>query len=552
MLISKDKENLIISFDYNPVIIEVVKQFDSRKYKSTTKEWIVPIVHVKRVLETLIPLGFSARQDVRDEYDKVIKHKQNIERILANNLKETETDAIEKTNLPLYNFQKIGTGFLCATSSSLLGDEPGLGKTIQSLATVIINDAKKTLIFCPSTLKLNWADEITKWLPDKKTVVITGSKKQREEDWKKDVDFYLVNYELLLRDMPEILKFDWDYIIADEATRISNPKAKQSKLIKTIPAKHRIALTGTPLNNAIQDIWNILDFCQPDLLGSYWQFTSKYCEKDRFGGIVSYKNLNELKEHIANNMIRRKKKEVLTELPDKLYETLYIEFDVEEKKIYEAVKNEIASELKEYEISKVLNDKYLSNILVKMVRLKQVTGSLELVSEHQFSSKLDALKELLDDIIHNGSKAIVFTQFSVMADILVRELSKYKPLLISGKVSNDDRKINVDKFQNEDENQILISTEAGGFGLNLQRANYIVHYDLPWSISKMEQREGRAHRIGQKNNLTVFRLIVQDSVDEYVLKVLHKKQMTSEDILGDKEKMRKVKISKSDIQRMLE
>ena len=552
MLIARDKENLIITFDYNPVIIEIVKTFDSRKYKSTTKEWIVPIIHIKRVLETLIPLGFSARQDVRDEYDKVIKHKQNVERILANDLKEFETDAIEKTKLPLFNFQKIGTGFLCATKSSLLGDEPGLGKTIQSLATVIINDAKKILIFCPSTLKLNWADEIIKWLPEKKTVVITGSKKQRDENWKKDVDFYLANYELLLRDIPEILKIDWDYIIADEATRISNPRAKQSKLIKTIPAKHRIALTGTPLNNAIQDIWNILDFCQPDILGSYWQFTSKYCEKDRFGGIVSYKNLNELKEHIANNMIRRKKKEVLAELPDKLYETLYIEFDVEEKKIYEAVKNEIASELKEYEISKVLNDKYLSNILVKMVRLKQVTGSLELVSEHQFSSKLNALKELLDDIIHNGSKALVFTQFSQMADILVRELSKYKPLLISGKVNNDDRKINVDKFQNEDENQILISTEAGGFGLNLQRANYIVHYDLPWSISKMEQREGRAHRIGQKNNLTVFRLIVQDSVDEYVLKILHKKQKTSEDILGDKEKMRKVKITKFDIQKMLE
>ena len=344
----------------------------------------------------------------------------------------------------------------------------------------------------------------------------------------------------------------FDTIIADEATRISNPKAKQSKLIKTISAKYRIALSGTPFNNAVQDIWNILDFCKPNSLGTFWQFTTKYCIKDRFGGISGYKNLADLKQHISDNMIRRKKKEVLHELPDKLYETIYVELETEEKQIYEAVKNEISDELKEYEINKVLEDKYLSNILVKIIRLKQTTGSLELVSDHKYSSKTNALKELLEDIIHNGSKAIIFTQFAEMADILMRELEKYKPLLIAGKVNQDQRKENVDKFQNEEENQILISTEAGGFGLNLQRANYVIHYDLPWSISKMEQREGRAHRIGQKSNLTIFRLIVQNTIDEYVLKILHKKQKMSEELLSDKERMKKVKITKTDIRKMLE
>jgi len=139
-----------------------------------------------------------------------------------------------------------------------------------------------------------------------------------------------------------------------------------------------------------------------------------------------------------------------------------------------------------------------------------------------------------------------------MADILVRELDKYKPLLISGKVENEDRKLNVDKFQNNEENRVLISTEAGGYGLNLFRAQYVIHYDLPWSISKMEQREGRAHRIGQKNNLTVFRLIVEKTVDEYVMKVLHKKQKMSEEVLGDKERIKKIKLSKNDIMKMLE
>jgi len=551
MQITKENNNLIIKFDYQPALVEIVKRFDSRKYNIETKEWIVPVLHVKEVLETLIPLGFSAKQDVRDDYDRAIKDKQKIERILASEFNDSEKEAVLKTKLPLYNFQEIGTNFLCATHSSLLGDEPGLGKSIQVLAAAIIENSKKTLIICPSSLKLNWKDEIDKWLTNKKIIVITGDKPTRTKLWSENADYYIMNYELLLRDMTEILKNNWDYIIADEATRISNPKAKQSKLIKLIPSKHKTALTGTPLNNSVQDIWNILDFCRPNVLGSYWQFTTKYCEKDRFGGIVSYKNLDKLKKNITENMLRRKKKEVLKELPDKLYETLYIEFDNEEKKIYEAVQNEIASELRGYEINKVLNDKYLSNALVKMIRLKQVADSLELVSKHTFSSKTNTLKELLKDIIHNDSKALIFTHFSEMADILMRELKEYKPLLISGKVDNVTRKENVDKFQTNKENKLMIMTSAGGSGLNLQRASYIIHYDLPWSISKMEQREGRAHRIGQKSNVTIFRLIAQNTIDEYILKVLHKKQKMSEEILGDKERAKKVRISKNDIKKIL-
>lgn len=212
MLVSREKENLIITFEYNPVIIEIVKQFDSRKYNSTNKEWIVPIVHVKKVLDTLIPLGFSAKQDVRDEYDRVMKHKEKVERILASDFADNEKEAIEKTGLPLFNFQKIGTAFLCTTKSALLADEPGLGKSIQSLAVTIINNSIKNLIVCPSTLKLNWSDEILKWIPDSIIFVVSGSKKQRNEIYEKAKKetkrFYLIiNYELLLRDVNILREF---------------------------------------------------------------------------------------------------------------------------------------------------------------------------------------------------------------------------------------------------------------------------------------------------------------------------------------------------------
>jgi len=212
MQISKENKNLIISFDYNPSLIEVIKRFDSRKFNPDTKEWSVPFIHVKKVLETLIPLGFSARQDVRNGYDGAIKYKHKIERILAGNFKDSEKELFKKTNLPLFDFQKIGTGFLCATGSSLLGDEPGLGKSIQSIATMMINRSRKNLIVCPSTLKLNWQDEIFKWVPTAKIFVVTGSKKQRDEIYKKaqeetEMYFLIINYELLLRDCDELKKF---------------------------------------------------------------------------------------------------------------------------------------------------------------------------------------------------------------------------------------------------------------------------------------------------------------------------------------------------------
>lgn len=212
MKISKYKNNICINFEYNPMIVEVVKRFNNRKFDLNTKEWIVPLSQVKEVLETLIPLGFTTDIETRDEYDKVMKHKLKIKRISEGNFKESEIEAIQKTNLPLFNFQKIGTGFLCATKSALLGDEPGCGKSIQALASTIINESNKNLIVCPSTLKLNWKDEILKWVPSAKIFIVTGSKKQRDEIYKKaqeetEMYFLIINYELLLRDCDELKKF---------------------------------------------------------------------------------------------------------------------------------------------------------------------------------------------------------------------------------------------------------------------------------------------------------------------------------------------------------
>lgn len=554
MEIKKVKNNLKINFDYDPVLVQRVRLFPNRKFDSKTKSWLVPINHTKEVVEALGPEGFKISLEVKEIYDKVKKEKKKINRIIEGRFNKKELKLITDTKLPFFNYQKIGVGFLCTTKSGLLGDEPGLGKTIQSLGVSIINSSKKILVICPSTLKQQWYEEIEKWMPGRDIVLIKGTKKQRDSQWKEKSNFYIINYELIIRDIDEINKIDWDLVISDESVRISNPKAKQSKQIKKIKAKQRIAMTGTPLSNSIHDIWNIVDFCKPNYLGNFYQFTERYCIKDRWGTIIGYKNIPELKKKLHSVMIRRLKKDVLHELPDKLYEIIYIDLDPEEKKIYNAIKDTINDELKEYQINTVLEDKYISNAIVKMVRLRQATCSLELLSEHIYSPKLEALKELLKDILHEEKKTIIFTEFKEMAKILNRELKEYHPLLFTGDTSQEERDEVKKLFNSENKHQILVMSPAGGVGLNLQRSNYVIHYDIPWSLERVEQREGRAHRIGQKNKLTVFKLIVKDTIDEYILKVLYKKQKLSDELLVNEKKkeFKKVKMTKKDIRKILD
>jgi SNF2 family DNA or RNA helicase len=568
MTITEDKENLIIEFGYNPSIINIVSRIDGRKYNSKRKNWIIPKLQILKTIDSLKNFDFEISENILKEYQFAKKRKEKINKLKKGIFNEKENEIFEKLNLPLFEFQKIGIAFVCATGSCLLCDEPGLGKTLQALTVTRIKNSKKVLIVCPATLKLSWKEEIEKWFPDFVVNIIEGTKEKRTEKWNKESNYYLMNYEQLLKDIEEIKKIKWDYIIADEATRISNNTTKQTELIKTIYSKNKIAMTGTPLNNAIEDIWSLVDFCQPKLLGKYYSFVDKYCTKDNFkikyvdketgrtkerkiSKISGYKNITELKEILNDVMLRRRKEEVLHELPDKLYENIYIDFSKEEKNIYKTVKERIIEELKEYQLDRVLNDSINNIALTKILRLSQVADSLKILSNIDFSSKTNALKELLKDILHDNSKAIIFTRFSEMANILIKELKEYCPLLISGDVDNETRQENVSKLRNIDEHKIIIMTEAGSMGLNLQRANYVIHYDLPWSISKLKQREDRAHRIGQQKNVTIFKLIVKDTIDEHVLKVLNKKESLAEKVLSDNDKIKKYKINRYVINKIL-
>lgn len=550
MRINLSNNKLIITFKYNPSVLGAIRSIPGRQFNLHKKRWEVPVENAAEAVDLLTPYGFTPTLDVKRVADA---QRQQME--MAEEIKTAPAEY--KGDLPLFDFQKIGVKFIKTMAHALLADAPGLGKTIQTIAALEEINPGRFLVFCPASLKYSWKEEIKKWKPADRVNIINGPKISRQLQWQRRVRWTIANYELLLHDFDLIPK-NWDAIVSDESTRISNPSAKTTKALKKLIAKKRIALTGTPISNRPDDIYSIIDWISPRYLGTYYQFTEQYCIREpRFHRIVGYKNLNDLGNRVARFMLRRTKEEVMKDLPPKIIE--YISFDLSEKerKLYVGVRNQIAAEIEKLTI----NPATLSLMPVKMLHLIQVTDHPALITGKTIypstsllaepCSKLEVLKDILEPIAASNEKTIVFTKFAEMAKILLSELNIYEPQVIMGEISAEDRQKAIKEF-NEDPNcKVMISTEAGAYGLNLQIASYVVHYDLPWSVAKLTQREDRAHRIGQTKPVTVYNLIARNTLDDYVARVLYKKQKMSVDILKDEERLENIGMSEEDIKAIL-
>lgn len=447
--------------------------------------------------------------------------------------------------LPLFEYQKKGVTFLHSIGSGVLGDSPGVGKTLQVIALAEHNEAKKILVFCPAVLKHQWANELKIFVPHRKSVVIEGTKTERAVLWKQEADYYIVNYELLLRDFEAMNSREWDYILADEATKISNARAKQSRMIKKLQSKHRVAMSGTPIANKAQDVWNLVDWTNPGVLGNYWGFIQRYCLKNKWGGIFGYQNMEELRTRLQKYMIRRTKEEVLPDLPEKITTDVPFILSEEEMILQKKIKQEILHEIQAEDISKIEHPMRLQFTIAKFQRLRMLANSLELLGENKKSSKLEVLQELLREQIEDDRKVIIFSEFAEMCKILKRELAEYNPVIIIGETPNKGRQALLDQFNTIPTHRICVMSSAGTYGLNITSASVIINYDLPFSLSKLDQRVGRAHRYGQKNKVHVFNLLGKGTADEAIQKIIHAKAKLSDDLLGN------LPVSMDDIKQML-
>lgn len=425
----------------------------------------------------------------------------------------------------------------------ILADDMGLGKTIQIISVILdykqnSNEHRASIVVSPSSLSLNWKNEIEKFAPALKIRVVRGTASEREEIIQNidKYDLIITSYDLLKRDIDiyNEKKYNFKFIIADEAQYLKNNNTKNAKAIKQLNADTRFALTGTPIENSLAELWSIFDFIMPGYLFSYKKFKLKYetaIIKDE-----DKETMDKLKMLIQPFVLRRTKKEVLTELPEKTITVLNNEMEEEQRKIYLAYLAQAKQELQN-EINVNGFEKNQIKILAALTRLRQICCHPKLFIDDykDGSSKLEQCMEIVEDGVMAGHKILLFSSYTSMFDIMEEELRKrnIKYFKLTGSTKVDERINLVDEFnKNQEIGVFLISLKAGGTGLNLIGADMVIHYDPWWNISAENQATDRAYRIGQKNNVQVYKLITKDSIEEKIYEMQQRKAELTDNMLN--------------------
>lgn len=466
----------------------------------------------------------------RKELKKITNKLDNIQNI---NFKDPEG-----LNGSLREYQKIGYNWFKTLDylgfGGILGDEMGLGKTFQCIAFLCSNPGEKSLIIVPTSLVYNWVNEFEKFAPNIKAIAINGSKNERKEliDNLDKYDSVITTYNLLKRDMAYYKDVQFDYCFLDEAQYIKNPHSQNSLTVKKIKAKTKFALSGTPVENSVMELWSIFDFVMPGYLYDEKRFSVRYYKRLKEEPEV----IEDLTRLINPFILRRKKKDVIKELPDKIEKTIMINLEEKQKKVYGTYAKHALDLIKK----KVQEDEFKNSkieILSYITKLRQLCLDPSIIMEdyNGKSAKIEALSELLIQSIGEGHRILVFSQFtSVLKNIAIKiaeEGIEYSYL--DGTISSKKRMEMVESFNKGESSVFLISLKAGGTGLNLTSADVVIHFDPWWNPAVEEQATDRAHRIGQKNVVEVIKLVAKGTIEEKIIDLQEKKKELIENLLGE-------------------
>ncbi len=439
----------------------------------------------------------------------------------------------------LRNYQKQGFKWLKTLShygfGGILADDMGLGKTLQAITLLkSIDPNKQSLVVAPTSLVYNWADEINKFAPDLTVCVISGDKKLRSQAFE-NINSYQVlvtSYGLLKRDLDEYMAHHFEYCFIDEAQHIKNPNSLNAKSVKMINASYRFALTGTPIENSLTELWSIFDFIMPGYLYSHSKFVSNF-EKPIIKN-QSVEALQELTKQIRPFLLRRLKSDVLKELPPKIETKMSTELFEEQKKLYLAYLEKVKSEVKN-EITEKGFPKSSMVILAALTRLRQICCHPALFADNykDGSAKLELLEELVVDAIESGHRILIFSQFTAMLKLIKTMLDRNKVthFYLDGSTKPETRRDMVHSFNAGENDVFLISLKAGGTGLNLTGADMVIHYDPWWNPATEDQATDRAYRIGQDKPVQVLRLITTGTIEEKIYKLQQKKKSLIDSVI---------------------
>lgn len=451
-----------------------------------------------------------------------------------------QQDASLKSGLAprLFGYQRVGVRFLTEAKRVILADDMGLGKTLQVIAACEELQARRILVVCPNSLKGNWEREIAKWTPQRRVTVLRGSTRAAKEKVLAgyEGDYLVVNYEVTRRGgmMEDLGALQWDVMVVDEAHNVKNRKAQQTQGIKQLTKRAECVfmLTGTPIMNRVEELWSPLNMLYPARYGSFWGFAKQHTwvSQGRYGWEIDGRPRNPyaLRQELAPIMLRREKEEVFPDMPPKVYQTLWVELEGEQKRIYNEVENMAMTQVTEDTLV------ITPGVLAQITRCKQIAISPGLIGGEREGVKLDALMEVLQG---TERKVIVFSQFAQAVFLASERLDRagIKHVVLTGATPEDERVALVDKFQTDPETRVFVATtQLGGVGLTLTAASMVVFLDKHWTPAINEQAVDRTRPHLQKESVQVISILAQDTVDEMIEDVLDGKMTIVEAVIAKK------------------
>lgn len=541
VIIEVNKTEMSVNFSkcFKMEYVAGIKSLPERKFDGKSKKWVVPVTYINEVLTVFKDAPVT------------------IESPAFSGIKQIETKEVAVTDFDFktkpFDHQLEGFQYAQEQPKFLLGDEQGLGKTKQAIDIAVSrkDQFKHCLIVCGvNSLKFNWIREVG--IHSNEQGIILGSKlgkngklkegsiKDRLKHLESNIEeFFLITNIETLRSKKVAEKLQElcesgviGMTVIDEIHKCKNPQSQQGKAIHSLKTVYKMAMTGTPLMNQPLDLYNVLKWLDVET-HSFYAFRNRYCVMGGFQGyeVVGYKNMAELRGRVEDNMLRRKKEEVLN-LPPKIRSTEYLSMTAEQEELYKVIEQELIDKIDEIVLS--------PNPLAMLTRLRQVTGHPAILSDNfKSSAKIERMKELVEELAANGQKAVIFSNWEEMTKRAKKELAQYNPAYITG--STKDRAAEVDKFQTDDSCQVIIGTiGAMGTGLTLTAGSYVIFLDKAWTMANVEQAEDRCHRIGTKNTVHIITLACKDTVDERIEEILATKKGLSDALIdGQMDKLSK-------------
>ncbi len=428
--------------------------------------------------------------------------------------------------VPMYDYQLRGAIFLACRARSILGDDMGLGKTVQTMAAIEIlareRGVSRVLVVAPASVKYQWETEIRKFT-DRPVQVVEGLKEAREEMYSAECFYKLVNYEQVVRDLDLLNGWKPHVVVLDEAQRIKNWESKTSRAVKKLVSPYAIVLTGTPLENKLEELYSIVQFVDDRRLGPAFEFLHEHRVLDEKGNLVGYRHLERIRERLAPILLRRTRGEVLTQLPARTDSTSFVELSVAQKAPYDEQVKTLARLLQKG----LLTDVDRKRILACLANMRLICDSTFLFDkETNVSPKLDEFRDLVEELMSSGDhKAVVFSQWETMLNKAAEVLDELGVVytLLHGGMSGKERRAVMARFKDKD-CRMFLSTDAGGVGLNLQEADTVLNLELPWNPAVLEQRIARVHRMGQQRPVRVINFVTRNSIEERVMASLEAKR----------------------------